>query len=547
MNAKKLIYTILFSQVLLFAGFGQESNIELPDLTTEVKGETAAFEEAEIPDFNTVVVLPQDSSDIVPELPNAEAEFPEKNILDVIRNHQDKQIYANGQIGGGYPATFIGDFDVSRIAGNNPFKIGFDHRSSSGFSGNDLSSGYNTEYTKIELERKSLGKNFNWSASGYYEDSGNGFQSKVPGISSANQQEIFGVGSVEWKLPLGFNIFAGGYSSFYNRYLDISDSGITCDEWARKADLLSVYPFASVTWSVQDKKENHYSVDFFPSYYLLADLTDRITGTAVNRGEFRLCFHWDNKALYTSADVAAVIGNYIGNNKVLVPFDLKFGGTIASALSSRPLTFNIAGGLQTFGSSIVEKEKNYKYSAFSFIPEETSDWYGKVNFALPVKDFLSVNTAVDFMKTAFGNGVWEPLYKGTSTAGLYCYEKTDRTILSTDFGVSYHYKMFSAAAKFKSNWLDIPVLENKHTLLVDLSLQSEKGKWGADLETGIHFGAKDFTPMINASGFVQLTPAVKLVVSVDDFCRLIDMEDRIYAGDYICESGSVTMLVKFLF
>ena len=120
-------------------------------------------------------------------------------------------------------------------------------------------------------------------------------------------------------------------------------------------------------------------------------------------------------------------------------------------------------------------------------------------------------------------------------------------ILYTDFAFTWKYKIFAASAKYHAYWLETPVLEDKHTISVNLAVQSQKGLWGASLYTIYIMDAQDNKPVINLEGYMQVSPAVRICLSVSDILKLLGPEERMYAGQYVGNSGNAQLLVKFLF
>jgi hypothetical protein len=162
---------------------------------------------------------------------------------------------------------------------------------------------------------------------------------------------------------------------------------------------------------------------------------------------------------------------------------------------------------------------------------------------------LSFTTDAEYRRTAFGNGVWEPVYKDSSfTGGQYEYRQTEHTQFSTDAGVSFYKGMLTLRGSWKAQWLYVPVLESPDTISVSASLQGSESRWGAGTE--VRFspdGGSDHVPELNFSGFFRLTKAVRLAVSADDVVKLITGRSRTYAGRYITRSGSAGFLIKFFF
>ena len=187
MKMKKYILSGLVLVAFTAAGFAQdaseESQIALPDLTTVVSGSNEQEDIAPAPDFDDVLELPYNSGDLVPVLPAASA-GGETDVVNATNDAMQKDIYAEGAIGGGYPASFTGTFEVSRLYGADPFKISFAHNSAAGFAGHNLADGYSTHSTLIGVEKDFIRSKLRWGFAGRYEDLGNGLQSKTEGVAA---------------------------------------------------------------------------------------------------------------------------------------------------------------------------------------------------------------------------------------------------------------------------------------------------------------------------------------------------------------------------
>jgi hypothetical protein len=131
-------------------------------------------------------------------------------------------------------------------------------------------------------------------------------------------------------------------------------------------------------------------------------------------------------------------------------------------------------------------------------------------------------------------------------SGLYTFSQKNRNELYTDFAFTWKYKIFAASAKYHAYWLETPVLQNKHTISVNLAVQSQKGLWGASLDTAYMLDSPD-KPVFSLEGYVQASSAVRIVLSVNDMLKLLGAEERMYAGQYVSNSGNASLAVKFLF
>ena len=217
MFVKKIFRITIF--IFLCTGFNiyAEDDINLPDLTTVVSAENEEEEKILAPDFTDLIQIPETAGNLVPELP--EMELKEGEELAVYDDEdKNNQVYAEGKIGGGYPASFTGDFAVSKIFGKNPFRISFNHQSSAGYCGHSLADGYSNSNTEIKVNKSISLNNLFITLDGAYQDLGNGLQSKAESVSSVNQDMVFGKGNLLWTLPKGFFVNSSVDSEFYNRF-----------------------------------------------------------------------------------------------------------------------------------------------------------------------------------------------------------------------------------------------------------------------------------------------------------------------------------------
>ena len=210
--------------------------------------------------------------------------------------------------------------------------------------------------------------------------------------------------------------------------------------------------------------------------------------------------------------------------------------------------FSLSGGLASERKTTAQLEREYKFSGLQELTTETSDWFGEATLLVPLKTSFTGTVAAGFYRTAFENGVWTPDYSKSANlvSGLYTYSQKARDELFTDFAFTWKYKLFAATAKYHANWLMNPVLENKHTINVNFALQSQKGMWGANLDTAYILDSSD-KPVISFEGYIQASSAVRIVLSVNDMLKLLGAEERPYAGQYVSNSGNASLLVKFLF
>ena len=152
--------SFLILSLLTFAGFVYAQNIELPEVTTVISGDTEKVEADALPDFSDVLTtkpVSVGSGGVDPVLP--EVETTENTEIATGKTFvTDKSVYAEGLLGGGYPTLFKGDIAVFRNVGESPFRFALYHDSSIGYAGHAFNDGFSDRLTKIEIE-KSYKKN----------------------------------------------------------------------------------------------------------------------------------------------------------------------------------------------------------------------------------------------------------------------------------------------------------------------------------------------------------------------------------------------------
>lgn len=560
-NKLLLILSIFTASTMLFAQ--EDDQISLPDVTTEVASESLVAEIEVMPSFEDVLEFTEDSTEIVPQLPDVQIQ--EKTVATEVVNTAEKSIYAEGKVGGGYPNIFLGDFSIYRLNGNSPFNLSFKHDSVSGFEGNSLVNGYFDRQTSMAFDKEVIYKDFLIDFGGSYETLGNGFQNKVDNISAINSNTILGYSKFNWSLPYGFTLGANLDFDFYDRYEDIvNPNGIKFEklDWINPGVLFDVSPGITAKWEGHGFTANFsgtywYNKDFSSNFIVTDTLSDgtTITPNEINsshRGEFLFGLKWVRKDFDVYASVAAVIGSQlnIDGNGYIVPFTVGMNYSFPTYFSNRNPLISVEGGLNSYRNSVMELEKKYKFTGASVMPTETSDWYGKIKLSIPLKENFTGSAEGEYRQTAFRNGTWTPLYNSENLVnGIYGYDCREIQFLTTNFEVTFHQKIFSATLGWHSNWMDVPALESSQMLKLLFSFQNYDSKMGINIYGNLFFGDAEtvMQPVFGLEGFIRITPALRIVVNVDDAIQLFSNQQRTYAGQYDDRGGSASILLKFFF
>lgn len=542
---KKNCGIVIFTSVLLMTNlFAQEAKIELPEVVTEVFGYNVSAEKDSLPNFEVVVDLPPSSEDIVPILP--EEDIPENKYQPSLLQEPIK-MHGDGLIGGGYPGILLGEFNLFQIDEKNPLALNFTHDSAYGYANHSLLSGYSDRNTKINLEKTFTFDTLKLDLQGAFETIGTGLQSQQENFSSINQNKLYGFTQIAWNPLPTFLIGTNVNLSYYNRYLDSTKNAeaiSSIPRWETELNIFDLEPNFFVKWS-----DFGFTAGLNGQYLLNVDTSDIFDDSkTLNRGFVQAVFGWKNDIFGVNGDVGIVFGNQLAENQVIVPFTVSFSLNLPSYFSSRNTTIALYGGLNSQPTSILNKEIDCKFSAFSKIPQEQSDWFGAFELVLPIKSSFTGKAFVEYKHTAFENGVWDVDYSNMLGSGLYGYSKLTRQSLATEFSVAYKYKIFSLTGKWKSNWFYVPSFEAGQHVSLEISFQDDNLLWGTSLSAGIPIvAALEYVPTIDFEAFVTISKSVRIMLNANDMVKLFTGQTRLYAGNYVERSGSATLSIKYIF
>lgn len=530
-----------FSLVLaagLTVGLSFAQNIELPEVTTVISGDTEKAGTDALPDFSDVLTIPSGSGEVEPVLPGVETSG-KTEITAPSQQKNEKSVYAEGLLGGGYPMLFTGNITVFRSVGESPFKFNIEHDTASGYSNHSLTDNYSDRTTKIEIQKSYKKNNFSWSAGGLYKSCSDGLQGNVfdsltsQKISLLNRDTYFANGSVSYVFSNGFVTGANSDVIFYNRYAEQACSSIPTLSYTKLS------PSLFVKW------QGHGFDTGITANYSYSTQLNKNNFEKEHRAAFTANLSWKNDYVKLYSDASAVVGNHLNGKPVIVPFTVGIDSSFPVYFANRRFEILAEGGIKTANNDIFELEEKYKFTQINSNTTESSDWYGKLCFTVPLKTAFTGTASAEYHHTAYGNCVYEPDY--SSGKSIYSFNQKNHQLLITDFTLSYHYEKFNISGGWHSNWMDVPALEAKQLVNVKLDWQDDASRWGADVSAVLPINAEVETPLLNAGGFVRLTPSVRAILSVNDIIKLSKAESRTYAGKYAARGGSATLLLKFFF
>lgn len=535
----------VFVLAAVFAAAGLTAqNIELPEVTTVISGETEAAGEDTLPDFSDVLRLPAGSGGVEPVLPEVEA-TENTDIAAGKLKPVEKSVYAEGLIGGGYPAFFTGNISVARTVGASPFKFSFEHESSLGYAKHSVNDGFSDRTTTLSVEKNYKKNHLEWGASGVYKSASDGLQGNLfyndakfglVKIGLLNRDLYSAGGNISYSFDNGFSVGAAADTDFYNRYAEISCPQI------KTVSYFSVMPAVMLRW-----QGNGFDTGFTADYDFDTEFSENILFPKSHRAKFTLDLQWKNDFIRFYTNASAVVGKNImkEDTPVIVPFTVGIDSSFPVYFANRRVSISAEGGIDSYKPKAYELEGKYKFTNLNWNPTEVSEWYGRFNLSIPLKTSFTGAGGVEYRQTAYDHGRWQPDYNEISS--IYGYTIKNYQILATDFSLAYHQGILSVSGSWHSNWLDVPIMENIQTVKFDVNIQDENSKWGTDVNCLLTINDEMEAPVVNAEGFVRVTSSVRAILAVNDIIKLYKGETRDYAGKYAARGGSAALLLKFFF
>ncbi|WP_407426953.1 hypothetical protein [Treponema sp.] len=555
---KKLpVILLLFLSTGLFAQNNQnqtvEEEIELPDVTTVVNGKTFTAGKDSVPDYTQI--LPENSSPEI-QLPEMESVKTSKNLPENkdTSAQSGKDIYAEGELGAGYPFYFEGDFSIYRASGSSPFEINFNHESAEGFARKKADEGYFTRKTSVNGKKSFIGNIVSHELTAEYKMSDDGLQLKSDSYSDSVKHTISASAGSDWKAQNGVLVSYGADGAWFNRYGEIMKNSTTTGDYADSTKVLDLNPYFGFGWQGHGFKAmltGFYGLQAnFAGNDNLLKAEGSSSSESSHRGQFKLALGWQNETFNVGADGSLIIGTATGSKEVIPAFTGIFDFKTESFTEGRYISFSARGGLNSYQEKIRNLENKYKFSVVPAIPTETTEWFSKITLTVPVLSSFEAKTGFEFKKTAFNNGEWLCLYdEDLRISGLYVTSPDKRTEFNTNLVFSCDFETVKASAEWKSYWKDVPSLEDAQNIKFKLEYQASDAKWNAGTSTNFAFGKNaDNCPDISGWAGLRLASSLSLAFEVNDVIKLFHGTKRTYAdSEYITTSGNAVLLVKFQF
>jgi hypothetical protein len=521
MKVKTILLISIFCIGSLYA-----QEITLPDVSTQIQGESSQLDPDAIPDFTPL--FPSVDA-VLPVLPSGlDTLEPVIEPFDV-EAVNSSDVFLQGTVGAGFPGYFLGNFTVFQKAQKNPFSVDFSHEATNGYGRHKSSDGYNDTFTSLEGEKQwSLSDTITTKIGAWYYTSLHGLQGNSSLFYNISQQRIGGRIGGEILFNNNLSLLGNIGSEYVNTNAGVI--GTISENTPVGPWYVQLLPEICLLWdsSLVDIQGT--------ANYTFLNFNGLETGI-LHRGNIEAATTWQlGDRFLVNAEIGAIFANQSSQN-LIFPFMLGLSFT------EEYLSFSLEGGLSSEVSDITSLNKMYPYVHFESVPVEESNWYGSLEVYVPLYNVFSLLLQSNFETTAYSNGRLLPDYETVNpVTGLYNSSVSNITLFDTKATFEIRQENFGLSASWNCSWLDCIPGNSEQEILFSGSLFGKEGKWGSFItynQSIVSFAV----PKLGLSAYYQFLPSLQVECKISDLVYLATGKDRTVAGDYIAPSGSVSLLL----
>ena len=525
---KYKITALVFLFSISFFAYSEDI-VKIEDISTTVKKEKQVIDKEAVPKY--VDIEPSDEI----ALPDIEGNLPDledKTAGNRKNSDTDAILYFEGNIGAGYPGFFTGDFDLSRSANNNYFSMDFVHVSDFGYANKKSYDGFFDQNTSLSIDgNATFSKKIDLDYDLEYNAQQFGLQGLSPKYYSTHLQDGSFFTRGNFTITDNFALFTDIESSLSSWYASYIPSSVVLDD-ASTLFRLYLTPRAGF-------KANYGIFDCEMSAEYNFNMATGITNVFDHRVEILYSMNLDFEPFAVSGN----LGYVYAQTKSIVPFELKFAYT-------KEVELELSGGLKTSASDVFALQKEYiLYDDYGY--QEQTDWFCNFWIRFPITQYVENKMTVEFAQTAFGNGMLLPDYSTIDTAtSLYSVQNFCGTRLNSEYQFDLILPQSELSVLWQAWWLDCPSSVSPHIIGVDYSMSTFDSRYGFSVWAKMGFGGDrtilgDILPDLGASAFFRASDVFKFSIVIEDMIKLFTLSQRTLYGNYIKQSGTVSVFVSF--
>ena len=485
--------------------------VRLPDMEEEVRSLVPKDVDAPLPPLKPLP-LPAGAPPLPPDLEPAipESAYKTEATLDTAPRVSLGETFSEASVGTGLWDAVSASLSIYRPGSDPSFSMTFAHDMMDGFAYHRNGQGFSERRTSLNGRVRGVFEDMGvWSLSAGFLDEATGLQGRSLDFHGVSHRYFDLRG--DYKRPLG-DLFGGTLEARTAAALSSASLSFEIANNAAAGILnaaeLSASPSAGIFW-----RRGPYGLSLDGEYDFRGlvglengDIPDERSS---QRARADLSGQWD---VSSSLGLKAAVGFAASSSfAVLVPFRLSADAGLGDLAS-----LTVDGGLRTATGRFSDQWRRNPYLDIGELPPDDARWFAESKVDVFLVPGLIARVGADWASSLSGGGRLVPFWKDDSRA-LFSYTIEEYETFLSRVGLRLVRGGATISASWEADWLDGPVVGEKQRVKTELEYRERNEAYGGAFSASFGFSDSEMeAPILDAGGFVRLTPEIRFIAEFRD-------------------------------